>query len=46
MFFPILERELNEFVHYWNTHRIRSSRHGNCIGGVPDDLYDMPEHYG
>lgn len=46
VFLPIVERELREFVQYWNTHRIRPSRNGNCIGGIPEDLFDMPLHYG
>ena len=46
VFIPIIERELREFVRYWNSHRIRNSRRGNCIGGIPDDLFQMPLHYG
>lgn len=46
VFVPILERELKEFVHYWNSHHIRPSRHGDCLGGIPNDLYEMPLHYG
>ena len=45
-FVPILERELNEFVQHWNSHHIRPSRKGNCIVEIPNDLYQMPIHYG
>lgn len=45
VFHRFIESGLNEFRHYWNTHCIRES-HSDCIGGIPDDLYDMPLHYG
>jgi hypothetical protein len=45
VFLPLIEKELGEFMHYWNTHCIRQSN-GNCIGGIPDDLHDMPQHDG
>ena len=42
----VLTRDLNEFVHYWNTHIIR----GNPIIGFkaarPNDLYELPGSYG
>lgn len=45
VYHKIIERELEDFVYYWNTHKIRKSRN-NCIGGIPIDLFDMPIHYG
>ncbi len=45
VFQPIIERELNNFKVYWNTHKIRKS-HGDTIDGIPDDLYQMPVYYG
>ena len=30
---------------FWNEHRIRPSS-GDCIGGIPNDLYQMPQDYG
>ena len=42
----LIQKELEEFVYYWNSHRIRHSRKYDCIGGIPDDLYEMPVHYG
>ena len=41
----LLQREVDEFVLHWNTHLIRLSR-ADCIGGIPEDLYDMPQNYG
>ena len=46
VFTPLLEQELRQFKAHWNSHRIRESRHADCPGGIPDDLYDMPVHYG
>ena len=42
---PLIEASLVEFVHYWNIHYICNSRH-DCLGGIPDDLYAMPNYYG
>lgn len=41
----ILQHEVDDFVQQWNTHTIRQSR-ADCIGGIPEDLYDMPQNYG
>lgn len=41
----LIQLEISEFVQSWNVHPIRQSR-GDCIGGIPEDLYDMPENYG
>ena len=46
VFLPLIERELREYVAYWNSHKIRSSRQGDCLGGIPNDLFDMPVFYG
>ena len=46
VFFGLIERELAQFMEHWNSHTIRASRNGECLGGRPDDLYDMPSHYG
>ena len=42
---PLIEKELGEFMHYWNTHCITQSS-GNTIGGIPEDIHEMPQHYG
>lgn len=46
MFLPLLTKELREFVRYWNSHSLRRNRAAECPHGIPDDLYDMPEHFG
>ncbi len=46
VFLPLLERELREFVRYWNSHPLRRNRVAECPQGIPDDLYDMPDNYG
>ena len=45
VFLPLLSRELREFVQYWNSHKLRKNRTAECPQAIPDDLYDMPEHY-
>ena len=42
----LLQAELGSFVAFWNSHRIRPSRHADSPGGYPNDLYDMPETFG
>ena len=42
VFHPVIERELREYMVYWNTHSI----HFNRLANWPEDLFDMPEHYG
>ena len=46
VFLPIIQREADSFVAYWNSHHIRPSRMARCPSGRPDDMYDMPIHYG
>lgn len=45
VFTPLIKRELDEFVSLWNEHKIRQST-GDCLGGIPNDMYQMPQHYG
>lgn len=42
-FATLLQRDLDEFVMHWNSHRIRKSNLAESPSGVPNDLYDMPE---
>ena len=42
----LLQKELDEFLVYWNSHLIRQSRNTNSPAGYPDDMYDMPELFG
>ena len=37
----LIQKELNEVAHEWNTHRIRPN--STNPGGVPDMLYFLPE---
>ena len=46
VFYALIERELAEFMAHWNSHVMRASRNGECLGGIPNDLYDMPSYYG
>ena len=47
MFAPLLQRELDQFMEDWNSHTMRYNRLADCPTGVsPNDLYDMPEHFG
>ncbi len=41
-FMEVLQNDLNEFVQFWNTHRIRRSKGAVCPPGIPDSLYHNP----
>ena len=43
---PILQKELDDFVKWWNSHRIRYNRKSDSPKGIPDDLFDIPEAVG
>ncbi|KAL3968992.1 hypothetical protein ACER0C_002821 [Sarotherodon galilaeus] len=45
-FTDIVQKDLDECVKLWNTHRIRPSRTASCPGGVPNELYYLPHRYG
>ena len=45
IFSGLIQRELDDVVEHWNTHRIRKSRH-NCVAGRPDSIFYIPENYG
>lgn len=42
-FSQLLQKELDEVQHHWNTHYIRRSRH-DTLPGRPDELYYLPEN--
>ena len=44
-FADLLQADLNKVKEYWNSHRIRKSRHGST-SGVPDMMYFLPEEFG
>ena len=43
-FADLLQADLNKVKEYWNSHRIRKSRHGST-SGVPDMMYFLPEEF-
>ncbi|XP_076602297.1 uncharacterized protein LOC143330033 [Chaetodon auriga] len=45
-FGDVIQRDLDECVRLWNTHRIRPSRTASCPGGVPNELYYLPHRFG
>ena len=41
----LIQQELDQVAHEWNTHTIRSSKHCFVPAGVPNELYFLPEVY-
>ena len=44
-FAELLQADLDKVKDYWNSHRIRKSKHAT-ISGVPDMMYFVPEEFG
>ncbi|XP_031557523.1 uncharacterized protein LOC116294125 [Actinia tenebrosa] len=44
-FSDLLQSDLDKVKEYWNSHRIRKSKHAT-FSGVPDVVYFLPEDYG
>ncbi|KAL6486342.1 hypothetical protein MHYP_G00057340 [Metynnis hypsauchen] len=44
-FRDVLQKDLDECVSLWNSHRIRPSRTASCPGGVPNELYYLPHRF-
>ncbi|XP_022805671.1 uncharacterized protein LOC111342816 [Stylophora pistillata] len=44
-FADLLQTDLNKVKEYWNSHRIRKSKHA-IVSGVPDMMYFLPEDFG
>ncbi|XP_062499363.1 uncharacterized protein LOC134176720 [Corticium candelabrum] len=42
-FTGVLEAELDAFRQWWNTHRIRKTKTGQCPGGIPEDIFALPQ---
>uniref|UniRef100_A0A1X7UJL7 Uncharacterized protein n=1 Tax=Amphimedon queenslandica TaxID=400682 RepID=A0A1X7UJL7_AMPQE len=38
----LIQKELDQFVFEWNSHRIRPNWMANSPAGVPNDLYHLP----
>ncbi len=45
-FAGLLQKEIGEFALYWNSHCIRKNAMAECPNGIPQDMYDIPAHYG
>ena len=46
VYIPIVQRECDIFVRYWNSHRIREQANLEIPTGVPDHIFSFPEQYG
>ena len=44
-FADVLQDDLDKVKDYWNSHRIRKSKHAT-VSGVPDMMYFLPEEFG
>ena len=45
-FLKLLQEELDKIAVEWNYHVIRKSRMAECPGGIPDQLYFIPQLQG
>lgn len=45
-FGDVIQKDLDECVRLWNSHRIRPSRTASCPGGKPNELYYLPHRFG
>lgn len=43
---PTLEKELEEYVDYWNTHLMRKNKKVGTPSCVPDEMYEFPTLHG
>ncbi|XP_034047720.1 uncharacterized protein LOC117529127 [Thalassophryne amazonica] len=41
----VIQKDLDECVRLWNSHRIHPSRTASCPGGVPNELYYLPHRF-
>ena len=46
VFIPVVQRECDVFVRYWNSHRIRVQDKLEIPAGVPDHIFSFLGHYG
>ena len=46
VFIPVVQRECDIFVRYWNSHRIRVQDKLEIPAGVPDHIFSFLGHYG
>ena len=45
VYIPVVQRECDIFVRYWNSHRIRGQDKLEIPAGVPDHMFSFPEQY-
>ena len=45
VYIPIVQRECNIFIDYWNSHRIRVQEKLEIPTGVPNHMFSFPENY-
>ena len=45
IYIPVIQRECDIFVQYWNTHRIREQKGLELPVGIPDHMFNFPEKY-
>lgn len=43
---PLLEKELDDFVFFWNSHLIRKNKLSQSPSGVPNEMHELPALYG
>lgn len=47
IFIPVIQKEMDIFREtIWNSHRVRAQKDAQVPKGIPDHLYNFPEHYG
>lgn len=44
-FLNVLQEDLDQFKHHWNTHTIRPVRQSKCPSGKPDAMYHVPHRF-
>ncbi|XP_062514493.1 uncharacterized protein LOC134190086 isoform X3 [Corticium candelabrum] len=43
VFTQAMEAGLDYFTHWWNTHHMRKTHTASCPGGVPEDIFALPQ---
>lgn len=46
VYIPIVQRECEIFVNYWNSHGIRTQENLEIPTGIPSHIFDFPQQYG
>ena len=46
VFIPIVQKQCNLFIEYWNSHRIRQQKDLELPTGIPDHIFAFPEEHG